>query len=122
MPPFAQPVVSVNTTFVLGCDLLVVVEAWAVLDHILVRPDLDQPTPIVHPDEFDGDKGGPGAQEARFHPDVLWVVVLVDEQVVHLAYLLVVCVVDRVPREAVFQFGEPVATLFGQSAHLLGDA
>src|SRR4028118_1862823 len=71
------------------------------------------PPPHVRVDRGDlpRSEGASGAQEAHLDADVLGGVVLVDEQVVYLADLLAVAVVDGVVRVLVFDRREPVAAL-----------
>jgi hypothetical protein len=91
-----QPEVAIDPVLVLRRYVAVVVEGRGSLDRLLVGRDLDELAPVVHPDELYRDQGGLGAEKAHLDADVLGLVVLVHEQVVHLADLLVVLVVDRV--------------------------
>src|SRR5215208_3201060 len=118
-PPRApQAVVAAHPLLVLGCDLLVVVEAGAVFDPVFGRGDFDDVAILAHRDYVHGDQGRLGTQKAHLHADVLGIVALVHEQVVDLADLLTVAVVDLVARVPLLELREAIATLFSQNAHL----
>src|SRR5215216_7338230 len=111
-----QTIVTVDPGLVVARDLLVVVEGRAFRDRLPVRRDLYELTPVVYPGDLHRDEGGLHSQEACLHADVLGLVVLVDEQVVHPTNPLVVLVVDRVVPVRLFQLPETVPALL--DAHL----
>src|SRR3712207_695046 len=99
----------------LGVYLAIVIEGRAVLDLILVCSPLEELRLVVHPQQFFRDEGRAGAQEARLHADILGTVALIYEQVVYLADLLVVLVVDLVACQTTLDRREPVAALLSKS-------
>jgi hypothetical protein len=103
--------VGVDLLLVVGGYVLVVVEGGTFLSLRLVNRDLDAPVVLVDRGDLPRNEGASGAQEAHLHADVLGLVVLVDEQVVDLADLVAVAVVDGVVRVLVFDRREPVAAL-----------
>src|SRR5919112_1672373 len=76
--------------------LPVVSEGWAPLNSLLIRRNLQELSLVIHAHKFYRDEGRGGAQEAHLDTYVLWLVVLVYEQIVYLADLLVVLVVNLV--------------------------
>src|SRR5829696_1799929 len=109
----AEAVVGVDLVLELGRDLPVVVEGGAVLGLILVGVYGNGPARVVGgANGLPGDEGAPGPEEAHLHADVLGLVRLVDEEVVHLADLLTHPIVDRVAGEAILDRREPVRALF----------
>src|SRR5829696_7363066 len=107
-----QAVVGVDFVLELRRYLLVVVEGGPVLDRILLRRDLDDLPLVVDPSHLERDQSRAGPEEAHLDADVLGGIVLVEEQVVYLADLLVVLVVDRVSCILILYCREPVAALF----------
>src|SRR5215211_569021 len=99
----------------LGGYLAIVVEGRALLDLILICSHLDELPLVVHPQQFHGDEGGAGAQEAHLHADILGTIAPIYEQVVYLADLLVVLVVDLVASQMALDRREPVAALLSRS-------
>ena len=106
-----EPVVGTHLVLVLGGYLVVVVKVRPVLHRALGLVDRQALALLVGRDEVHGDEGAAGAEEAHFDADVLGLVVLVDEQVVYLADLVAVAVVDGVPLVLVFDRREPIAAL-----------
>src|SRR5215216_4011977 len=107
-----QPVVGVDLLLVVGRYVPIVVERGAFLNLGLVHRELDQAISFVDPGYLHRDEASAlEPEETHLHTDVLRLVILVDEQVVDLAYLLAVSVVDLVPCVPVFDRCEPVATL-----------
>jgi hypothetical protein len=111
-PGTREPVVGTYLLLVLGGYLVVVVKVRPVLHRALGLRDRQALALLVGRDEVHGDEGAAGAEEAHFDADVFGLVVLVDEQVVYLADLVAVLVVDGVPRVTVLDRREPVSTLF----------
>src|SRR5919107_614502 len=103
--PSLHPVVVEDLPLELRGYLPIFAEGRAVLYRLLVCRHLHEPPPVVHPHDIHRDQAGLGAQETHLHADVLWVVVLVHEEVVDLADLLVVHVVDGVLRVQIFKWG-----------------
>src|SRR5918993_2923916 len=91
-----KAVVGVDLVLEFGGDLPIVIEGGAVLGGLLVCCDLDELPLVVDPHHLERDQGGTGSEEAHLHAYVLGLVVLVEEQVVYVADLLVVLVVDCV--------------------------
>src|SRR5919112_1937690 len=91
--------VRVDPLLELGGYLRVVAEAGGPFDGLFVRGDLHELANVVHPHDVHGNQRGQAAEEAGLDADVLGHVVLVNEEVVDLADLLVVPVVDLVPFE-----------------------
>src|SRR5919106_750590 len=85
----------------LGGGLPIVIEGRAVLERLLVCCDLYDLPRVVDPCHLERDKGGTRSQKAHLHAYVLGMVALVEKQVLYVADLLVVLVVDRVACEAV---------------------
>src|SRR5215213_4508829 len=106
--PGLHPVVVEDLPLELRGYLPVVAEGRAVLYRLFVRCYLDEPSFVVHADDVYRDQGRARAQEAHLHADVLWVVVLVHEEVVDLADLLVVHVVNGVLRVQIFNWSRAV--------------
>ncbi len=106
-----EAVVGVDLVLELGGDLPIIVEGRAVLGRLLVRCDHYGLARVVDRGHLERDQGGAGPEEAHLYAYVLGLVVLVDEQVVDLADLLVGVVVDGVACEAVLYRREPIATL-----------
>src|SRR5215211_658935 len=94
-----RPEVRVDPLLELGGYLRVVAEAGGPFDGVFIRGDLHELANVVHPNDVHGDQRGWAAEEAGLDADVLGHVVLVNEEVVDLADLLVVPVVDLVPFE-----------------------
>ena len=82
-----------------GGYLRVVAEAGGILDGLLVGGYLHELAQIVHPHDVHGDQRGRAAEEPGLDAYVLGHVVLVNEEVVYLADLLVVLIIDLVPLE-----------------------
>src|SRR5919107_5336932 len=99
-----KAVVGVDLVLELWGDLTVVIEGGAVLERLLVCCDLDELPRVVDPCHLERDKGGTRSQKAHLHTYVLGMVALVYEQVVYVADLLVVLVVERVGCEAMSYF------------------
>src|SRR5918994_2543700 len=99
-----EAVVGVDPVLKLGGDLPIVIESRSVLERLLVCCDLDELPRVVDPCHLERDQGGTRPQEAHLHAYVLGAIVLVYEQVVYLADLLVVLVVDRVACETILDF------------------
>src|ERR671921_1514751 len=99
-----KAVVGVDLVLELRRDLPVVIEGGAVLERLVVCCDLYDLLRIVDPCHLERDQGGRRSQEAHLHAYVLGMVALVYEQVVYVADLLVVLVVDRVGCEAMSYF------------------
>src|SRR5215212_582668 len=95
-----KAVVGVDLLLELRGDLTVVIEGGAVLERLLVCCDLDDLPHVVDPCHPERDQGSTSLQEAHLHADVFGAIVLVYEQVVHVADLLVALVVDCVACEA----------------------
>src|SRR5918995_6203747 len=91
-----EAVVGVDLVLEFGGDLPIVIEGRAVLERLLVCCDLDELPLVVDPHHLERDQGGTGSEEAHLNAYVLGLVVLVEEQVVYVADLLVVLVVDCV--------------------------
>src|SRR5918994_2747104 len=89
-----KAVVGVHLVLKLGGDLPIVIEGGAVLGGLLVGGEDYRLPLLVDGSHLERDQGGVGAQEAHLNAYVLGPVVLVYEQVVYLADLLVVRVVD----------------------------
>src|SRR5215208_4608038 len=105
-----KAVVGVDLLLELRRDLTVVIEGGALLERLLVCCDLDELPRIVDPCHPERDQGGTRSQEAHLHADVLGIVALVYEQVVHVADLLVALVVDCVACVTILYFlREPVS-------------
>src|SRR5919112_6061908 len=93
-----QPVVGVDPLLVVGRYVPIVVEGGAFLDLRLVHRDLYAVPLLIDPCKLPGDKARPlKPEEAHLHANVLGLIALVDEEVVDLADLLAVAVVDFVP-------------------------
>src|SRR5215203_630253 len=99
-----EAVVGVDLVLKLGGDLTVIIEGRAILDRLLVCCDLDDLPRVVDPRHLERDQGGTGSQEAHLNAYILGLVTLVEEQVVYVADLLVVLVVDRVACVAILYF------------------
>src|SRR5919112_4828098 len=105
-----KAVVGVDLVLELWGDLTVVVEGGTVLERLLVCCDLYDLPRVVDPCHLERDQGGTRSQEAHLHAYVLGMVVLIQEQVVYVADLLVALVVDRVTCQAMSYFlREPVS-------------
>src|SRR5829696_6691725 len=89
-----ETVVGVDFVLEFGRDLPVVIEGGAVLERLLICCHLDELPRLVDPHHLERDQGGTAPQQAHLHAYVLWGVVLVYEQVVYVADLLVALVVD----------------------------
>ncbi len=109
--PALQPEVTVDPLLELRRDLLVVVEGRGVLDPVFGLRDLDELALLVHPGQLPRYQGGLQPQKTHLHAQVLRPVVLVHEEVVDLADLLVVHVVDGIARVLVFYRLEPVVAI-----------
>src|SRR5919112_4087449 len=107
-----QPVVGVDPLLIVGCYVPIVVEGGAFLDLGLVHRDLDAVALFVYPGKLPRDKARPlEPEEAHLYANVLGLIALVDEEVVDLAYLLVVAVVDLVPCVLLFDARESIAAV-----------
>src|SRR5918994_2982648 len=102
-----EAVVEVDLVLKLGGDLPIVIESRSVLGGLLVCCDLDDLPRVVYPRYMERDQGSTAPQEAHLHAYVLGAIVLVYEQVVYVADLLVVNVVHGIAGEAVFYGGKP---------------
>src|ERR671913_1849053 len=91
-----EAVVEVHLVLEFGGDLTVVIESRSVLERLLVCCDLDDLPHVVDPCHLERDQGGTGPQEAHLHAYVLGAIVLVYEQVVYVAHLLIMPIVDYV--------------------------
>src|SRR5215213_11450201 len=112
-------VVGVDLVLELGGDLPIVIEGGAVLERLLLCCDLDGLPRVVDPCHLERDQGGTGPQEAHLHAYVLGLVALVEEQVVYVADLLIMLIVDRVVCVPIFYFRELVSARFAfQSKYL----
>jgi hypothetical protein len=69
---------------------------WSVFDRLRFGGDLDQATPVVDPDYLGRHEGGVRPEETHLYADVRYRVPLVEEDIVHPAYLFVMRVVDAV--------------------------
>src|ERR671920_571838 len=108
-----EAVVGVDLVLELGGDLPVVIEGGAALERLLVYCNLDDLPRVVYPRYMERDQGSTGPQEAHLNAYVLRAIVLVYEQVVYVADLLVASVVDRVAYVAIFYFlREPLSARF----------
>src|SRR5918994_4121381 len=85
-----EAVVGVDLVLKGGGDLTVVIEGRGVLERLLVCCDHDDLPRVVDPRHLERDQGSTRPQEAHLHAYVLGLVALVYEQVVYVAYLLVV--------------------------------
>src|SRR4029453_6740075 len=92
-----------------GGDLTVVIDGGTVLERLLVCCDLDGLPRVVDPCHLERDQGRAGPQEAHLHAYVLGAVVLIYEQVVYVANLLIMPIVDYVACVAIFYFRELVS-------------
>src|SRR5215218_7229528 len=107
----AQAVVGANLVLVLRGDLTVVIEGRAVLDDALGLGDFDDASLMVCGGDVHRDQGGAGAEEAHLHAEVLWLIVLVKEQIVYLADLRPAFVHHGVASILVFYRRESVAAM-----------
>src|ERR687894_363744 len=107
-----QPVVGVNLVLKLRGDLTVVIEGRAVLYVAVVGRDDQAAISLAYLDHLPRDQGGLGAQKTHLHPEVLGLIVLIQEQVVDLADFVAVGVVDGVAGILVFDGREPIAASF----------
>src|SRR5215213_7356431 len=107
-----EAIVGAHLVLVLGGDLPVVVEGWAVFDRVLGLGDLDGALLVVYGGDVRWDEGGAGAEEAHLHAEVLRLIVHVEEQVVYLTDLRPALVHHGVTSVLVFDRREPVAALF----------
>src|SRR5215208_6683587 len=114
-----KAVVGVDLVLELGGGLTFVIEGGAVLERLLVCCDLDGLLRVVDPRHLERDQGSTAPQEAHLHAYVLGLVALVYEQVVCVADLLIMLIVDRVACVSIFYFRELVsARLAFQSKYL----
>src|SRR5215212_6414340 len=112
-----EAVVGVDLVLEGGCDLPIVVEGRPVLGRVLLGGHRDSPAHVVGgAHRLPRDEGGAGTEEAHLDTDVLWLVGLVDKEVVDLTDLGTALVVDLVAGEAVLDSREPVAALLVRSA------
>src|ERR671913_1985936 len=107
-----EAVVEVDLVLEFGGDLPIVIESRSVLERLLVCCDLDELPRVVYPRYMERDQGSTGPQEAHLHAYVLWGIVLVYEQVVYVADLLIMLIVDCVACVLVLYGSETVAALF----------
>src|SRR5215216_1860146 len=107
-----QPVVGVDLLLIIRCYVPIVVEGGALLNLGLVYRDLNAVSLFVDPNKLPGDKARPlEPEETHLYADVLRLIVLVDEEIVYLADLLAVAVVDLVPCVLVFDRCESIAAV-----------
>src|SRR5215212_5482749 len=92
----------------------------AVLERLFVCCDLDGLPRVVDPHHLERDQGGTGPQEAHLNAYVLRAVVLIYEQVVYVAHLLIMLIVDCVVCVPIFYFRKLVSVCFAfQGKNLL---
>src|SRR5918994_1764213 len=116
-----EAVVGVDFILEFGGDLPVVIEGGAVLERLLVCCDLYDLPRVVDPRDLERDQGSTGPQEAHLHAYVLGLVVLIQEQDVDLAQLLIMLIVYCVACVSIFYFREPVSARLafqGKNLHM----
>ncbi len=106
-----QAVVLTDLPFEIPAYLLVAVEAGTVFGLLFLGIRRDRLIRLVHPADVHRNERGVHAEKTHLHADVLGLVALVHEQVVYLADLLAVAVVDLVTLKGFYPF-EPVIALF----------
>jgi hypothetical protein len=120
LPGISRPrkAVAIDLILVLRGCLLVVIKARCVLDLSLPGHDLNNLPILIHADQpprHERTTLPQKAQQAHLHAQVLRRVGIIDKQVVYLADLLAVAVVDLMAVVAILYLHKPVAVFFYDS-------